>query len=461
MQVLRPQTSGNVDRVLDCHGNKVVLISRRRVFSLTAGCATFLAAPYLSLRQSRASDAIELPEVRGGGKIRIGLLWSLTGHLSVIEKPSRDVALYWIDEVNKSGGVGGYQIEPVIMDAKSDLKTYRSAIVTLMRDEHVLATFGGYLSVSRRAVMPLVTENRGLFYYPTCYEGRECWQHIVCTGPLPNQHSLDLIPYMVRNYGPSAYFVGSNYIWARESSRNAIEWLTQAGGQLLGEKYVPLGQDNFDVICKDIKNKRPDWIFSTVVSDSDIFFRKEYARQGLSSDRVPIASLTTSELEVKKLGVSYGEGHILSAPYFQSLGGATNAKFVDRFLGSRFGESGVTHFNMEETYLAFLYFKKSVERVLQENGHVPLTPENVRAFSGGLHLSNEESPEGEVHLDPDNLNSWLKPKIGRFNGLGQIELLWQSSEKVSPKPYLLYPERGVCLSDGLHLPNGTIVKAAS
>lgn len=32
---------------------------------------------------------------------------------------------------------------------------------------------------------------------------------------------------------------------------------------------------------------------------------------------------------------------------------------------------------------------------------------------------------------------------------------------MAPMPYLLYPERGVCMPDGLHLPNGKIVKAAS
>ena len=331
----------------------------------------------------------------------------------------------------------------------------------LMREDQVLATFGGYTSASRRAIMPLVTENNGLFYYPTCYEGRECWQHIICTGPIANQHSFDLIPYMVRNHGNRAYFIGSNYVWARESNRNASRWLSDIGGELAGERYVPLGTGQLGEILDDVKRQAPDWIFSTVVGDSDIFLRREYVRAGFSPDRLPTASLTTSELEVRTFGAEYGEGHILCAPYFQSLRSDTNARFVESFLASPFGHSGVTHYNMEETYLSFQYFRKAVERLVTEEGLAALTPPNVRKYSAGLVLTSKESPEGEVQLDPDNFNSWLKPKIGRFNSRGQIDLLWQRDENMAPMPYLLYPSRGVCLPDGLHLPDGTIVEAAS
>jgi urea transport system substrate-binding protein len=437
------------------------MLSRRRLLKLAASSAAALTI--VPPRASRAAVAANIytPPIVHERKIKVGLLWSLTGHLSVIEKPSRDVALFWIDEVNRRGGIAGIEVEAITIDTHSDMKAYRAGILRLMREERVLATFGGYTSASRRAIMPLVTEHRGLFYYPTCYEGRECWQNIICTGPIANQHSFDLIPYMARNHGNRAYFIGSNYVWARESNRNASRWLDDIGGELVGERYVPLGSGDLDDILGDIKRQKPDWIFSTVVGDSDIYFRQAYARAGFTPDRLPTASLTTSELEVRTLGAEFGEGHILCAPYFQSLTSVANARFVESFLASRFGQSGVTHYNMEETYLSFLYFKKAVEKLVADRGFAALSPENVRNYSAGLSLSSDESPEGAVQLDPDNFNSWLKPKIGRFNTRGQIDLLWEREENMPPMPYLLYPYRGMCLPDGLHLPDGTIVKAAS
>jgi urea transport system substrate-binding protein len=438
----------------------MVNTERRRLLGLAAASLGFAASPAV-LRRAWA-DRNSLDVFMGPGpRLKVGLLWSLTGHLSVIEKPSRDVALFWIDEINRSGGVAGFQIEPVIIDARSDMKAYREGILRLLLDDKVLATFGGYTSASRRAVMPLVTLHEGLFYYPTCYEGRECWQHIICTGPIANQQSFDLMPFMVRRYGKRAFFIGSNYVWARESNRNASRWLVDSGGELAGERYVPLGHAGFGDIFTEIRKQQPDWIFSTVVGDSDLYFRRAYVEAGFTPDKLPTASLTTSEIEIKSLGASYGEGHILCAPYFQSLKSEANAIFVDSFLSSRFGESGVTHYNMEETYLSFCYFKKAVEKIMLAYGSAELNPRNLRSASKGMELSADESPEGEVHLDPYNLNSWLVPKIGQFNSVGQIELLWQSTKKMQPMPYLLYPERGICMLDGLHLPEGKVIKAAS
>ena len=433
-------------------------LDRRKFLKASCVASSVLVSPLVP----RLSQAVSRsPWITKHGSIKIGLLWSLTGHLSVIEKPSRDVGLFWVDEVNKDGGVAGFKIEPVVIDAKSDMKTYRQGILDLMLKENVLATFGGYTSASRRAVMPLVTLNNGLFYYPTCYEGRECWQHIICTGPIANQHSYDLIPYMVKKFGPRAYFIGSNYVWPRESNRNAKQWLKKADGELVDESYMPLGHGDFDPIFKNVKKLQPDWIFSTVVGDSDLYLRQKYIKAGFSPDNLPTASLTTSEMEVKLMGVEYGEGHILSAPYFQSLNNETNHKFVDQFLGSRYGESGVTHYNMEETYLTFLYFKKAVERVIEEEGQTAISPMKLRQYSAGLELKESESPEGVVQIDQQNFNSWLTPKIGKFDANGQINLLFQQDQLIPPNPYILYPQRGECLASGLQLPNGKLIKAAS
>lgn len=432
----------------------------RRTLLLGAG-GILAGGVGLDATPSKAAKNIRSPWVARGDPIRIGMLWSLTGHLSVIEKASVDVGRYWVDRVNAAGGVAGIPVEAVVIDAKSDMKTYREGLRYLVNEANVLATFGGYTSASRRAVMPLVEQSRSLFYYPTCYEGRECWQHIICTGPIANQHSRDLIPYMVQNYGPRAYFVGSNYIWPRESNRVAKRWLQDAGGEIVGEAYMPLGLDRFGPIFEDVRNRAPDWIFSTVVGDSDLYFRRQYIEAGFRPDELPTASLTTSEMEVRIMGTEYGEGHILSAPYFQSLDNPTNHRFVESFLGSPFGESGVTHYNMEETYLAFLFFQSAVENLVKDVGVARLSPTEVRRHSAGLTLSAEQSPEGEVMIDPDNFNTWLTPKIGVFNAAGQVDLLFEQRRAIRPEPYVLYPSRGVCRADGLHLPSGKIVKAAS
>ncbi len=395
------------------------------------------------------------------GHLKIGLLWSLTGGLSVIERASRDVALFWIERVNRAGGVAGLKIDPVVIDAKSDIKAYREGALHLMQQDNVLAIFGGYTSASRRAIMPLIELNRGMLFYPASYPGRECWQRIVCTGPVANQHSLELIPYMCRQFGMRVHFVGLNNVRSQETHRYAKRVLRVIGGDLVGETYIPVGQKDYSGAFSEVRSKGPDWIFSTVVGGSDILFRTAYATAGFTPDKLPTASLTTSEIEVKAMGHDLGEGHFVSAPYFQSIASDCNRQFVEDFLGSSYGASGVTHHTMEATYLSFLYFQRALERVVAANGVAGLTPKRLRDACGGIGLSSAEAPQGAVRIDPDNFNSWLTPKIGRFNAQGQVDILHQRETVVPPRPFVLYPSRGVCKSDGLHLPHGQVVKSAS
>ena len=434
--------------------------NRRRFLSGAAAFASVIGSPGI-IRSTRAAQSSGSQWLNSSGHLKIGLLASLTGDLSFIEKASRDVALFWIEKVNRQGGVAGLKIEPVIIDAKSDIKAYREGALNLIKQEEVLAIFGGYTSASRRAIMPLIELNRGLLFYPASYPGRECWQRIVCTGPLANQHLFDLIPFMCRKFGVRVYFVGLNNVRSQESHRYAAHVLSEFGGELVGNSYVPVGQQDFSGPISLMRSKRPDWVFSSVAGSSDVVFRKAYASAGLTPDKLPTASLTTSELEVKLMGHQFGEGHFVSSPYFQSISSQCNRRFIDDFLGSSHGGSGVTHQNMEATYLSFLFFQKAVEQIVSENGVSGLNPQSVRDACGGAALSSTQAPQGPVRIDPDNFNSWLTPKIGRFNGRGQVDILYQRETAVRPMPFVLYPSRGTCKSDGLHLPHGQVVKSAS
>jgi urea transport system substrate-binding protein len=318
--------------------------TRRKFLKTTAVASAALAAPHLWLPVSSEAWGATLKK---GEPLKVGFLFSLSGSLAVPEEDSTLMPQYAFDEINENGGVGGDPVEPVIVDAKSDFNVYSEKAKELILREKVIALFGCYTSASRKAILPTVTQRNHLLYYPTCYEGAECTQNIICTGPLANQHSQDLIPFMVEKFGKKVFFVGSNYVWPKESNKNAKIWLEKAGGELLGEEYIPLGSSEFGPVLGKIREAKPDFIFSTVVGASDIAFHKQFKQEGFKVDSMPIASLTTGEIETKAMGAEFGAGHFLSAPYFQSLENPTNQKFVENFLKSKYGKNGATHYNME------------------------------------------------------------------------------------------------------------------
>jgi len=426
-------------------------LTRRKFLNTAALSSLALGMPHLWIPGAQAATSL-----KADTPIKVGLLFSLTGGLAVPEEDSTLVMQYAIDEINAAGGVKGMPIEPVIVDAKSDFKVYSAKTKEMILRDKVISIFGCYTSASRKAILPTVMQQDNLLFYPTCYEGAECTQNCIGTGPLANQHSFDLIPFMVDNFGPKVFFVGSNYVWPKESNKNAKVWLERSGGELLGEEYIPLGSSEFGPVLEKIRAAKPDFIFSTVVGASDIAFHRQFKQAGLKVDKMPIASLTTGEIETAAMGAEYGAGHFLSAPYFQTMEGATNEKFVDGFLSSPYGKNGYTHYNMEETYLSAYVFKNALEKAIDMHGIADVTPRKIRDAAAGIKVEADVSPEGLIWIDGDNFNTWLKPKIGHCQADGSFKVIKEAADHVAPDPFSIYPDAGKCTAGGLLGPDGKL-----
>ena len=125
----------------------------------------------------------------------------------------------------------------------------------------------------------------------------------------------------------------------------------QPGGAKLGEQYVPLdaGERDFLPIVQDIRARQPDFVFSTLVGDSAAAFYRAYAEAGIDPRKSPIASLTTSEVELEQMGHAVAAGHFTSSPYFQSVDSEVNRRCIRR-LKARFGDDAVASMLWEAAY---------------------------------------------------------------------------------------------------------------
>jgi ABC-type branched-subunit amino acid transport system substrate-binding protein len=107
----------------------------RRAFMKTGlGGAAALATPSL-LRPALAADTID-----------VGVLFSLTGGLSIIEKSLHDATLMAISEINASGGVMGKPVNAIVEDGASDPKTYNEKASKLVIEDKLPTVFGSYTS---------------------------------------------------------------------------------------------------------------------------------------------------------------------------------------------------------------------------------------------------------------------------------------------------------------------------
>jgi branched-chain amino acid transport system substrate-binding protein len=368
-------------------------------------------------------------KVTSQAPIRVGVLFSETGVTSVIESSERLATILAAEEVNAAGGINGRELELVCYDPESRPARYQALAEKLILEDGVRIILGCYMSSTRKAIVPVVERCNALLLYPTLYEGFEYSRNVLYTGAAPNQNSVQLAEFMLRRFGSRVFMVGSDYIYPYESNRIMSDLILERGGEKTSEVYLPLDAawEDYLAIAKRIKSADPDFIFSTVVGDGTALLHRAYAKVGLDPAQTPIASLTTCEAEVQQMGADIAEGHITSAPYFQSVAEPANERCVAAYK-ARFGAEQVTNQCWEAAYFQTHLLVDAMRRVDSDSA-----ADLLRVLPG----SEFAAPQGKVRIDEHNHHTYLRPRIGRINAQGQFDILEEARHWVRPDPYLV------------------------
>lgn len=167
------------------------------IFSVifASGCAMSSA-----LEEKESSDG-QNSEQNETDVVKVGILHSLSGTMAISEVSLKDAELMAIEEINNSGGLLGKKIEPVIEDGASDWPTFAEKAKKLLQQDKVATIFGGWTSASRKAMLPVVEQNKGLLWYPVQYEGMESSPNIFYTGATTNQQIVPAVSWLLNNKG--------------------------------------------------------------------------------------------------------------------------------------------------------------------------------------------------------------------------------------------------------------------
>ena len=362
--------------------------------------------------------------------IRVGIMYSETGVTSTIGLSQLQGALLGIDEINEAGGINGRELVAIRYDPQSIPSRYAELAERLIVEDGVNVIFGCYMSSSRKAVIPVIEKWNKLLFYPTLYEGFEYSSNVIYTGAAPNQNSVQLAEFMTSNFGARVYLIGSDYIYPYESNRIMGELVQQCqGSEKLAERYMALNATDKDYaeIMADIRNKQPDFIFSTVVGESTAALYRAYADAGFDPKTMPIASLTTSEAEISQMERGMATGHYTSAPYFQSIQSDANLRCLAR-LRQRFDNCSVPNLCWEASYFQMHIFANA----LRQSGD-----ESIAQLIPHILGSEFDAPQGRIKIDPGNHHTCLYPRIGRVDAEGQFTIVRQATRSVYPDPYLV------------------------
>jgi branched-chain amino acid transport system substrate-binding protein len=95
---------------------------------------------------------------KGGGAIKIGMLYNMTGAQASLDAPSANGAKLAAKELNAAGGVLGKKIELVAFDGKTDAATIGNAATQLAQTDKVVAMFGFSDSDMTMAAAPIAAK---------------------------------------------------------------------------------------------------------------------------------------------------------------------------------------------------------------------------------------------------------------------------------------------------------------
>lgn len=358
--------------------------------------------------------------------VKVGLLHSLTGTMSISEIGVRDAELLAIKELNEAGGVLGCQIKVVEEDGKSNPRMFAEKARKLLEEDKVATIFGCWTSDSRKAVKPVLEEDYGLLWYPLQYEGFEASPNIMYMGAAPNQQVVPAIDYCVKNIGKRFYLLGSDYVFPRTANAIIKAQLKHLKADCIAEVYVPMHESDFNQIVKDIKRLKPDVIINTLNGNSNQSFFSQLKYSGVDAADIPVMSFSVSDSEIKSIGIDKLKGHYVAWNYFESTATAKNTRFVNAYK-KEFGTNTAVGDPEEAAYIAVNLWAAACTRA----GTFDVEP--VRIAAKELSCI---APEGIVTIEGSNQHLNKITRIGRINGKGQIDELYASPEAVRPDPYL-------------------------
>ena len=181
-------------------------------------------------------------------------------------------------------------------------------------------------------------------------------------------------------------------------------------------------------MIREVARAQPDIVFSTVVGEATAHLYQAYCEAGLNPATMPLASLTTTESEIRLMGAEVGCGHYTSAPYFERVDTGENASFVARYK-KRFGADEPTNMCVEAAYFQIHVFARALAEIDAMNTDL------MRMLVLG---SEFDAPQGVISIDPETNHTQLWTRIGRAGRDGQFEIVLEipGSLQTGPLPHL-------------------------
>jgi branched-chain amino acid transport system substrate-binding protein len=219
--------------------------------------------------------------------IRIGHLTPITGFLGPLGEFAQMGVKLAAEEINAAGGVLGRKVELVIEDSVNPQTASAKAERLIERDK-VAMIIGEISSASALAIGQVANRTKTVFINTgansDALRGASCnpfMFHIEAA----NSMMVTAVGTYLKNEnmikGKKWYSLTADYAFGHDLFKVAKKFVTENGGQFIGEELVPTDATDFSPYLLKIRQAQPDIVASNLAGNQITNFIKQYAEYGL------------------------------------------------------------------------------------------------------------------------------------------------------------------------------------
>ena len=259
-------------------------------------------------------------------KLRIANFITLSGPAGIWGPAGTNSTLLAASEINRRGGILGREIEIVFHDAGGNIDDVVRTASDIVASEDADVVMGSHISAVRVALRKVVAGRIPYIYTPV-YEDGERTPGVMAIGETPQAQSRPAIEWLANVKRASRwYLIGSDYVWPWLSHRAIKKYIADAGGSVVGEEFVPMGEHDHSAQLARIRAARPDVVLISLIGTDSIVFNRAFAEQGLSSKMLRLAG-AMDETVLLGIGVDNTENLFCASGYFVDMASRENDAF--------------------------------------------------------------------------------------------------------------------------------------
>ncbi|MEP0509882.1 MAG: substrate-binding protein [Aurantimonas coralicida] len=351
--------------------------------------------------------------------VQIGIPVGLSGANSVVAPSVVQSSELAVEEITAAGGILGRQVELVVADDGSGAQGAQRAFDSLVFQDDVDVLISMETSAARNAGLPIVNRAGKPFIYTSFYEGRSCSPWMFVDAWVPEQQVKPIVDHFVDNLSAKTfYLIGSDYNFGRGMLEFTRDYITERGGEVLGEQYLPMDGSDWTAIISDLKSSNPDaLITSTAGGAPNVTLTKQLRNSGVS---IPYGNLAVDEGTAKNMGAD-AAGIYISQSYLTGIGSEENKTFLAA-MEKKFGSELKTPNDLSVPQYEAIYLYKAAA--------VKAGSVEPQAIVDALPEVSFTGPRGEIQMNKQH-HTPLTMYLGQVTDAGGVEVI-KTFDNVDP-----------------------------